>query len=77
MNIYYREEEGLVGAGRRGGIEKLNRQLYVSKVFWSCAYCITYCRNKKFNDGWLLLESEGNTFSVNDINLAWQYVLKS
>ena len=71
-----RDEHLLSGGGGngggRGGTGKLNRQLYVSKVFWSYDYCITHCRNKKFNDGQLLLESEVNTFSENDINLASQ-----
>ena len=76
-----RDEHLLSGGGGdgggRGGKGKLNRQLYVSKVFWSYDYCITYCRNKKSNDGWLLLESEANRFFINDINLACQYVLKT
>ena len=64
----------MVGAGE--GRESLADKVYVSNVFWSYDYCITFCRNKKSNDGWLLLESEANTFSVNDINLAFQYVFK-
>ena len=74
MNIY---SGGGGDGGGWGGKGKLNRQLYVSKVFWSYDYCITYCHNKKSNDGRLLLESKANTFSVNDINLACQYVLKT
>ena len=40
-----RDEHLLSGGGGngggRGGKGKLNRQLYVSKVFWSYDYCIT------------------------------------